>query len=62
MLVVFICSSGYSPTMGSEGYQGEQLGVQISSERSTRQCKPEEEPLSVSVYVDFAGSIPQPGG
>ena len=40
MLVVFICSSGYSPTMGSEGYQGEQLGVQISSERSTRQCKP----------------------
>ena len=26
--------------MGSEGYQGEQLGVQISSERSTRQCKP----------------------
>ena len=22
---------------------------------------PEEEPLSVSVYVDFAGSIPQPG-
>ena len=40
MLVVFICSSGYSPTMGSEGYQGEQLGVQPSSERSTRQCKP----------------------
>ena len=40
MLVVFICSSGYSPTMGSEGYQGEQLGVQISNERSTRQCKP----------------------
>ncbi len=40
MLVVFICSSGYSPTMGSEGYQGEQLGVQISSEWSTRQCKP----------------------
>ena len=40
MLVVFICSSGYSPTMGSEGYQGEQLGVQISSERSARQCKP----------------------
>ena len=42
MLVVFICSSGYSPTMGSEGYQGEQLGVQISSERSTRQCKPRQ--------------------
>ena len=40
MLVVFICSSGYSPTMGSEGYQGEQLGVQPSSKRSTRQCKP----------------------
>ena len=40
MLVVFICSSGYLPTIGSEGYQGEQLGVQISSERSTRQCKP----------------------
>ena len=40
MLVVFICSSGYLPTIGSENFQGEQLGVQISSERSTRQCKP----------------------
>ena len=40
MLVVFICSSGYSPTMGSESYQGEQLGVHPSSKRSTRQCKP----------------------
>ncbi len=53
--------------MGSEGYQGEQLGVQIErTEYTTVQAAPvvcpEEEPLSVSVYVDFAGSIPQPGG
>ena len=40
MLVVFICSRGYLPTIGSENFQGEQLGVQPSSKRSTRQCKP----------------------
>ena len=39
MLVVFICSRGYLPTIGSENFQGEQLGVQPSSKRSTRQCK-----------------------